>query len=163
MSQKMKTIPDGYHTVTPYLIVKDGSQAIKFYEKAFHAQEIFRQDTPDGKILHATFKIGDSIIMLSDEFPEHHGHKIMAPNSLKATTAMLHLYVEDVDASFNHAVKMGAKVLMPVGDMFWGDRYGQLEDPFGHCWSLATHKENATTQNVTAQENKQSAKSCCSA
>jgi len=138
MSSKVKGIPDGYHTITPYLTLKDAAKAIKFYKDAFGAQEIEMHHAPDGRIMNATLKIGNSFFMLCDEFPEYGGCGISPPHSLKGTTAMLHLYVEDVDAAFNKAVKAGSKVKMPVADMFWGDRYGQLEDPFGHLWSIAT-------------------------
>lgn len=156
MSQKVKAIPEGYHSVTPFLTLKEAEKLIKFYEKAFDAKVMERHNTPDGKIMHAVIKIGDSYIMLADEFPEY-GCGTAAPVSLKGTTAMLHLYVEDVDAAFKKAVAAGAKVQMPVADMFWGDRYGQVEDPSGHLWSLATHKKD-----MNAGEIEQGAKACMS-
>jgi PhnB protein len=157
MPKKAKPIPDGYHTVTPYLVVKDGSKALEFYKKAFNAQEMERHDMPDGKVMHATFKIGDSIVMLSDEFPPPQGCGMMAPPAAKGLSMMLHLYVEDVDTSFNRALKAGAKTIRPVEDTFWGDRYGQLEDPFGHRWSISTHKED-----LSPEEIEERAQQCCS-
>lgn len=133
-----KTIPDGFHTITPYLTLKDASIAINFYKEAFGAKEMEINHSSDGRIMNAVLKIGNSLIMLSDEFPEFTSG-VLPPHTLNGSTVMLHIYVEDVDAAFNKAVKAGAKVIMPVDDMFWGDRYGQIEDPFGHLWSLATH------------------------
>lgn len=143
MSQKVKAIPDGYRTVTPFLSLKDAAKAIKFYQEAFGAKELQRHPAPDGKIMHAVIKIGDSLIMLADEFPQG-GCGMSSPNSLKGTSMMLHLYVEDVDSAFDKALKAGATTKMPVADMFWGDRYGMLEDPFGHLWSISTHKADPT-------------------
>lgn len=163
MSKKVKAIPDGFNTITPYLTLKDSAKAIKFYKEAFGAKEIEVNHSPDGRIMNAILQIGNSMLMLSDEFPEFSSCNIMPPHSLKGTTTMFHLYVEDVDAAFNQAVKAGAKVKMPVEDMFWGDRYGQLEDPFGHLWSIATHIADLPAHEVEhgAQECcKKSAKSC---
>lgn len=135
----VKPIPEGYHTVTPYLAVNDGARAIEFYKRAFGAQERNRMDGPQGKIGHAELKIGDSIVMLSDEMP---GSGCRSPQSLGGTTVNIFLYVNDVDSVYNQAVRAGAKAEMPVADQFWGDRYGKITDPFGHSWSLATHKED---------------------
>jgi PhnB protein len=135
----VKPIPEGYHTVTPYLTVNDGARAIDFYKRAFGAQEKSRMDGPQGKIGHAELKIGDSIIMLADEFP---GAGCRSPQSVGGTTVNIFLYVNDVDSVYDQAVKAGAKAEMPVADQFWGDRYGKVTDPFGHSWSLATHKED---------------------
>ena len=134
---KERAIPEGFHSVTPYLIVKDGAKALEFYVKAFGAQVTEKHLTDDGKIMHALFKIGDSLVMLSDEFPEPESCGLVAP-SAKGQSVSLHVYVENVDASFDQAVKAGANVVMPVEDQFWGDRFGQLSDPFGHRWSLST-------------------------
>jgi PhnB protein len=131
-------IQEGYHTVTPYFAVKDAARAIDFYKRAFGAEELSRMPGPDGKVMHAEIRIGNSRIMLGDESPMG-GCK--SPQSLGGTSMGLHIYVKDVDAAFAKAVAAGAKVSMPVMDMFWGDRYGKLADPFGHEWSLATHKE----------------------
>lgn len=132
----VKPIPDGYHTLTPFLTVKDAVKAIEFYKQAFGAKERGVMKSPDGKVLHAELMIGDSIVMLSDEYPEY-GAK--SPQSLGGSPLGLHIYVEGVDQAFDRAVKAGAEVEMPVMDQFWGDRYGRLKDPFGHKWSIATH------------------------
>lgn len=139
MATKVAPIPPGHHTVTAYLTLNDCAGAIDFYKKAFGAQEIMRMDGPPGKIGHAEIKIGDSVIMLADEMPGAGGR---APKSLGGTTAGIFLYVNDVDSSYKQAVDAGAKADMPPADMFWGDRFGKLTDPFGHSWSMATHKED---------------------
>ena len=138
MQKKPHYIPEGFHTITPYLIVKDGIKALEFYKKAFHAIEVEKHLTEDGKLLHARVKIGDTQIMLSEENLECGCEGLVNPLSLKGTSMMLHMYVEDVDSAFQKAIDLGAKTLLPVADMFWGDRYGQLQDPFGHRWSLGT-------------------------
>jgi len=138
MASRVKEIPKGFHTVTPYLTVSDGARAIDFYKQAFGAKELLRLDGPDGKIAHAEIKIGDSIILLCDEMPGWG----RSPQSLGGTAVDIMLYVEDVDRIFKQAVAAGAQATMPVSDMFWGDRYGRVTDPFGHSWSLATHKED---------------------
>lgn len=147
MSKKVKPIPEGFHTITPFLIFQHAMDAIKFYKNAFGAEEVERHMTPDNKVLHAVLKIGNSLFMLSDIMPEFESG-VSTPRALKGTTALFHLYVEDVDAAFNQAIKAGAKVHMPVDDMFWGDRYGQLEDPFGHLWSIATHIAEPSMEEV---------------
>ena len=139
MASRIREIPKGFHTATPHLIVTDSAQAIDFYKRAFGAEELLRVDGPEGKVAHAELKIGDSIIMLSDEMP---GCTMRSPQSLGGTAVDIFLYVKDVDHVFNQAVGAGAKVAMPLNNMFWGDRYGQVTDPFGHFWSLATHKED---------------------
>jgi PhnB protein len=139
MAAHVKPIPEGYHTVTTYLAVDNAAKAIDFYKQAFGATERARMDGPAGKIGHAELQIGDSILMLADEMPQS---GCRAPKSLGGTTCNIFLYVQDVDAAFKKAVAAGAKVEMPVADMFWGDRYGKLSDPFGHSWSMATHKED---------------------
>ena len=133
---KVKPIPDGIHTVTPHLCCAGAADAIAFYSRAFGAVEQQRLPDPRGKLMHAEIKIGDSTVMLVDEFPEM---GMLSPKSLKGSPVIIHLFVEDVDAFVARAVDAGAKVTMPVADMFWGDRYGTLEDPFGHRWSVATH------------------------
>ena len=132
-------IPAGYHTVTPSLIVRDASAAIDFYKRAFGAEEIDRMVGPDGKIMHAEIRIGDSRIMLGEE-NEQWGAR--SPLLTNGNPGSLHIYVEDADASFDRALKAGAKALRPVEDQFYGDRSGQLEDPFGHRWSVASHVED---------------------
>ena len=145
MASRIKEIPKGFHSVTPYLTVNDGPRAIDFYKRAFGAEEVFRMDGPEGKIGHAELKIGDSRIMLSDEMPQG---CCRSPHALGGTAVNLFLYVKDVDKVFNEAVAAGAQVAMPVGDMFWGDRFGQVTDPFGHSWSLATHKEDVQPEEL---------------
>jgi len=143
MASPVKPIPEGYHTATPYLVVNGAARAIAFYKKAFGAQELFRMDGPDGKIGHAEIKIGDSPIMLSDEMM---GNK--SPQSLGGSPGGIFLYVEDVDAEFDRAISAGAKEEMRPADMFWGDRFAKLTDPFGHSWSLATHIEDVAPQEM---------------
>jgi PhnB protein len=145
MPAKVQPIPQGYHSVTPYITVKDAARAIDFYQRAFGAKEIMRMDGPDGKIPHAELKIGDSMVMLADEMP---GNNAKSPQSLGGTTVNMFVYTEDVDHMFKQAVSAGAKVDMPLDDMFWGDRYGKLTDPFGHTWSLATHKEDVAPEEM---------------
>jgi PhnB protein len=133
----VKPVPEGYHTLTPYFTVRDAEKAIDFYKKAFGAMERGVMKGPDGKVMHAELMIGDSIVMLADEFPEYGA---VAPNSAGGGSSMgLHIYLPNVDEAFDRAVKAGAQVEMPVMDQFWGDRYGKLKDPFGHKWSIATH------------------------
>jgi PhnB protein len=132
-----KPIPDGYHSVTPYLICKGAAQAIDFYKSAFGATELMRMPMPDGKLGHAEIRIGDSAVMLADEFPEM---DVRGPQSLGGTSVSLLIYVPDVDAAFPRAIKAGGKEVRPLMDQFYGDRSGTLEDPFGHKWTIATHK-----------------------
>ena len=146
MNNRIKAIPSGFHTLTPHLVVKGASQAIEFYKKAFGAEVITRVLGPDGKsLLHADLKIGDSHVFLVDEFPEM---DCRGPQSIGATSVTIHMFVEDVDTAFGKAVAAGAQVKMPLADMFWGDRYGVLADPFGHAWSMATHKEDLTPEEI---------------
>ena len=141
-----KAIPDGYRTVTPYITVKGAAKAIDFYKRAFGAQEGERMTAPDGKsVMHAEIKIGDSMVMLSDEFPQMGSR---SPQTLGGTTAAIFLYVPDVDTAFKRAVDAGAKAIMPPTDMFWGDRFGKLADPFGHEWAMATHKEDLAPEEI---------------
>jgi PhnB protein len=133
------------HTVTPHLVVRDAAKAIDFYKKAFGAQELMRMEGPGGKIGHAELKIGNSVIFLADEFPQG---PCKAPQTVGTTTCTLNLYVEDVDKVYDTAVKAGAKTAMPLANMFWGDRYGQVSDPFGHVWGLATHVEEVSPEEM---------------
>jgi PhnB protein len=140
-----KPIPDGFYTITPHLIVSDGAKAIEFYKKAFGAQESERFMTPDGKtVMHAQLKIGTSMLMLGSEHPR----ECLSPKGRGGTSVQLLLYVENADAAFDRAVKAGCTVKMPLGDQFWGDRYGQVEDPFGHQWAIATHKQDLTKDQI---------------
>src|SRR5438445_6914766 len=141
----VKAIPDGYYTVTPYLIIKEAARAIGFYKKAFGATELMRFADPSGKVGHAEIKIGNSAIMLADEHPEM-GYR--GPESLGGTPVSILLYVADVDAMFSRAIAAGAKELRPVKDQFYGDRSGTLVDPFGHGWTIATHKEDVTLEEM---------------
>jgi len=142
----VKPVPDGYHTLTPFLTVRDAARAIEFYKQAFGAKERGVMKGPDGKVMHAELMIGDSIIMLSDEFPEFGS---VSPQAIGGSAMGLHIYLDNVDAAFDRAVKAGAQVEMPVSEQFWGDRYGKLKDPFGHKWSIATH-----TRDMSADEMK---------
>ena len=136
----VKAIPEGHHTLTPHLIIQGCSDAIEFYKRAFGAEEVGRMNGPDGKsVMHAEMKVGDSRLMLADEFP---AMGVKGPKSIGGSPVTLHLYVQDVDAAYDKAIAAGATVVMPVADMFWGDRYGRLRDPFGHEWSIATHKQD---------------------
>jgi len=133
----VKPIPDGMHSLTPHLICAGAADAIEYYKEAFGAVELMRLPGPQGKLMHAMVRIGDSALMLVDESPDW---GMLGPKSLKGSPVTVHLFVENVDAVVAWAVAAGAKITMPVADMFWGDRYAQLEDPFGHRWSVATHK-----------------------
>lgn len=140
-----KPIPAGYHTVTPYLTLDDAAAAIEFYKDAFGASERVRMEAPGGKIGHAELEIGDSVVMLADATPQS---TTRSPSELGGTSAGVFLYVGDVDAVVAQAVKAGAAVTQEVEDMFWGDRFGSLKDPFGHVWSIATHVEDLTPQQI---------------
>jgi uncharacterized glyoxalase superfamily protein PhnB len=141
----VKPVPDGYHTVTPYLTVREAAKAIAFYAKAFGAEELFRMPGPGGVVMHAELKIGDSIVMLGEESPQM---GTSAPPTIGGSPVSLMVYLNDVDASFARAAQAGCTVQMPPTDMFWGDRYGKLQDPFGHHWSLATHKEDVSPEDM---------------
>jgi len=143
-----KPIPDGYRTITPQLVVSDGAKAIEFYKKALGAEERGRFLGLDGKaVMHAEVKIGDSVVMLGSERPP----QCLSPKSRGGTSVSLYLYVENADAAFDRAVKAGCTVKMPMADQFWGDRFGQVEDPFGHQWSFATHKQDLTKDQIAAK------------
>jgi PhnB protein len=146
MSEDTKSIPEGYHSINPYLVVRNAAKAIDFYKKAFSAEERFRMHGPDGRaIMHADLKIGDSIFMLTEESTEMNA---LSPESIGGSPVSLYVYVKDVDAVFNQAVSEGATVLQPVRDQFYGDRSGYLRDPFGHLWSLATHKKDLSLDEI---------------
>ena len=142
---QVKPIPDGMHSVTPHLVCAGAADAIAFYKKAFNAVEVSRLPGRQGKLMHAAIRIGDSIVMLVDEMPEWGS---LGPKALKGSPVTIHLYVEDVDAFVTRAVGAGAKITMPLDDMFWGDRYCQLEDPFGHRWSVATHVRDVSPEEM---------------
>lgn len=148
MQKSVKPIPDGYHTLTPYLIVHDAKAALAFYARAFDAVELFRMPAPDGRIGHAEIQIGDSRVMLADEYPEM-GAK--SARTYGGTPVRLMIYVADCDAVFARAVAAGAKVVRPLADQFYGDRVGGVDDPFGHRWFIATHKEDLTPQELEAR------------
>ena len=142
----VKPVPEGYHTITPALTIRDAARAIEFYKEAFGAKQ--RGDIakgPDGKVMHAELQIGDSVIMISDEMPEFGA---LSPQSTGGSSVQLHIYLNNVDAAFDRAVKAGATVTMPVMDQFWGDRYGTLKDPFGHKWSIATHVKDMSEEEM---------------
>jgi PhnB protein len=141
----VKAIPAGHRTVTPYLIIKNAAKALEFYKKAFGTTETYKLMMPDGRLGHAEIRLGDSMIMLADEFPEFGGK---APATLGGSPVCIHLYVEDVDTVFKKAMAAGAKERKPVMDQFYGDRSGQLEDPFGHLWWVATHKEDIAPEEM---------------
>ena len=141
----VKSVPDGYHTVTPYLIINGAVQALEFYKRAFGAAETVRMPDPKGRIAHAEIKIGDSMIMLADEHHEM-GHR--GPRTLGGTSVSILLYVPDVDTVFDRAIKAGAKSQRPVADQFYGDRMGTLEDPFGHVWTIGTHIEDVSAEEM---------------
>jgi PhnB protein len=146
MPKPVKGMRKGFHTMTPGLVVKGADRAIDFYKKAFGAEETSRMHGPDGKtVMHAELKIGDSIFFVGDEAPDQGA---LSPQTIGGTPVSLHLYVTNVDAAFKRAVDAGAQVKMPVSDMFWGDRYGKLQDPFGHGWGIATPKEDLTPEEM---------------
>ncbi len=151
MAKQLKRVPDGYHSVTPHLVVKNTRESIEFYKKAFGAEEVDVRTGPDGKVIHAEMKIGDSPVMLNDEYPEYGA---LSPAGLKGSAVTMHLWVQDVDAAFKRAVDAGAEVSFPLADQFWGDRYGVVTDPSGHKWSLGTHVEDVSPEECSrrAQE-----------
>ena len=141
----VKPIPEGMHTVTPHLVCAGAAEAIEFYQTAFGATELSRVPGANGKLMHASVRIGDSVVMLNEEMPEWGA---FGPKSLKGSAVTVHLYVENADAVFEQAVAAGAKITMPLDDMFWGDRYGKVEDPFGHQWSIGTHVRDVTPEEM---------------
>jgi len=145
MPAKVKPIPDGYHAITPYLSIKGAAQAIDFYKRAFGANEIMRMNQPDGRVGHTELQLGDSKIMLADEYPEM---DFKSPTSIGGTPVHLHFYVDDCDAVVKQAQAAGAKVLRPVADQFYGDRSGAVQDPFGHVWHISTHKEDLSPDEI---------------
>jgi PhnB protein len=142
---KVNPVAEGFHSVTPYLFIKGAAGAIDFYKKVFGAAEIMRMPGPNGRIMHAEIRIGDSIVMLSDEYPEIGA---LSPQSIGGTASGLNVYIENVDAVVQKAVDAGAKLVRPVKDQFYGDRSGSLIDPFGHMWSVATHVEDVPPEEM---------------
>ncbi len=147
MAGNVRAIPEGVHTITPHLVVQDAQKAIEFYRKAFGAEAKGVHHAPDGRVMHAELKIGDSMIFLADEFPGM-GEHCKSPKTLGGTPVTLNLYSENVDRLFNQAVSAGATVTMPLANQFWGDRYGQVRDPFGHSWALGQHVEDVAPQEL---------------
>jgi uncharacterized glyoxalase superfamily protein PhnB len=146
MAANVRPVPDGFHSITPHITVSDCAGAIAFYQKAFGAEELGRMPMPSvDKLMHAVIRVGDSIIMMVDEFPDM---KCLGPRALGGSPVTLHFYVDDVDAAFARAVSAGCTVAMPLADMFWGDRYGKLIDPYGHHWSLASHIKDMSEQEM---------------
>jgi PhnB protein len=150
MSANVKPVPEGTHTLTVHLMVREGTKAVEFYQKALGAKLLHVHNTPDGKVMHASMQIGDSQFALADEFP---GMSLPAPQTLGGTSVVMNVYVEDVDALFNQAVAAGATARMPLTNQFWGDRYGQITDPFGHTWALATHVEDVVPEEMARRAN----------
>lgn len=142
---EIEKIPKEYHSITPVLIVKNGDEAIEFYKNGFGVEERCCMKGPDGRVAHAELKLGDSVFMLSDEYPEMKCH---SPETIGGSPVSMYVYVDDVDSIFNKAISAGAKILDPVKDQFWGDRHGRLEDPFGHLWSIATHKKDISDEEM---------------
>ena len=154
---QVQAIPQDMHTLTPHLVCAGAADAIAFYANAFGAVELGRLPAPGGKLMHAMMRIGDSPVMLVDEFPEW---GCLGPNALKGSSVTLHLYVEDVDSAFARAIDAGGTAKMPVADMFWGDRYGIVTDPFGHNWSIATHIRDVTPEQMQAAMREQFQNQC---
>jgi PhnB protein len=148
MAEGVKSVPEGYHTVTPHLVIRGAAEAIEFYKRAFGAVELMRMAMPDGKVSHAEIRIGDSPVMISDEFPEWGS---VSPQSLGGCPGGVFLYVDNVDEVFDRAVGAGAEVKMAVADQFWGDRFGKVVDPYGHLWAIATHVEDLTPDEISAR------------
>ena len=151
MSARVKPVPDGYHTITPYLIVNGAAAAIEFYKRAFGATEVMRMPAPDGRIGHAELQLGDCRVMLADEYPQM---DCRGPQSVGGTPVFLHMYVDDVDTVVKQAVAAGARVVRPVQDQFYGDRMGTVADPYGHVWHVSTHKEDLSMDELRARAEK---------
>jgi uncharacterized glyoxalase superfamily protein PhnB len=157
MQQQVRPIPEGFHSLTPHLVCEGAAAAMDFYKEAFGAIDLGRMPGPGGKIMHGTMRIGDSVLMLVDAFPDFGS---TGPLALKGTPVVIHLYVEDADAAFAKAVAAGATAVMPLADMPWGDRYGVLVDPFGHKWSIATHQRDVTPEQMQEDMKKMMSQSC---
>ncbi len=155
MTEKVKAVPTGFHTLTPHLTVRDADKALEFYKNAFGAEVLHVARMPDGKVMHAALRVGDSMLMLNEEFPEYGG---LSPLSVGGTGVTIHIYTEDVDTAFNRAVSAGAQVKMPLMDQFWGDRYGLIADPFGHKWSIAAHTKDMSPEEMQRAQHEAMAK-----
>ena len=155
MTNPVKAVPNGFHSVTPHLTVRDADKALEFYKNALGAEVLHVARTPDGKVMHAGLRIGDSMLMLNDESPEW---GTLSPLSTGGTGVTLHIYTENVDAAFNRAVSAGAQVKMPLMDQFWGDRYGVVSDPFGHTWSIAAHTKDISPEEMQRAQDEAMAK-----
>src|SRR5437667_2792552 len=155
MPEQVKAVPPGFHTLTPHLVVRNAEQALEFYKNAFGAEVLHVAHMPDGKVMHASLRIGDSMLMLNDEFPDY---GTLSPLSTGGTGVTIHIYTDNVDAAFNRAVSAGAQVKMPVMDQFWGDRYGLVADPFGHQWSIATHTKDLSPEEMQRAQDEAMAK-----
>jgi len=151
MAKNVQPVPDGYHTVTPYLVLRDAKGAMEFYRRAFGAETKTSMPAPDGRIMHAEMKIGNSMVFMADEFPEW-SPETKSPQTVGCVTGSTFLYVPDVDTVFKRAVDAGAKVVMPVTDMFWGDRFGKVTDPYGHHWGIATHTEDVAPEEMKKRQ-----------
>jgi len=155
MAEKVQAVPAGFHTLTPHLTVRDADKALEFYKNALGAQILGAARMPDGRIMHAALRVGDSMLMLNEEMPEFGG---LSPLALNGTGVTIHIYTDNVDEAFNRAVSAGARVKMPLMDQFWGDRYGMVEDPFGHKWSLATHVKDLSPEEMQRAQDEAMAK-----
>jgi len=155
MAGKVQAIPTGFHTLTPHLTVRDADKALEFYKKALGAEILGVARMPDGRVIHAALRIGDSMLMLNEEMPEFGG---LSPLSVGGTGVTIHIYTENVDEAFIRAVSAGAQVKMPLMDQFWGDRYGLVQDPFGHKWSLATHVKELSPEEMQHAQDEAMAK-----
>jgi uncharacterized glyoxalase superfamily protein PhnB len=151
MPEQVKAVPPGFHTLTPHLTVRNAEQALEFYKNAFGADVLHVAHMPDGKVMHASLRIGDSMLMLNDEFPDY---GTLSPLSTGGSAVTIHIYTENVDAAFNRAVSAGAQVKMPLADQFWGDRYGVVADPFGHKWSLGAHIKDMSPEEMQREQDR---------
>jgi PhnB protein len=154
-------IPPGHEGLIPHLVCAPAADAIEFYKKAFGAEEVHRMPGPDGRLMHAAMRLEGRFFFLADDFPEYHQGKSHSPKVMGATSVTIHRYVTDTDAAIDRAKKAGATVIMPATDMFWGDRYGQVKDPFGHHWALATHIKDMTMQEMAKAGNDAFSKAPC--
>jgi PhnB protein len=151
MPEHVKAVPPGFHTLTPHLVVRNAEQALEFYKNAFGAEVLHVAHMPDGKVMHASLRIGDSMLMLNDEFPDY---GTLSPLSTGGSAVTIHIYTENVDAAFNRALSAGAQVKMPLADQFWGDRYGVVADPFGHKWSLGAHIKDMSPEEMQREQDR---------